>query len=160
MTSATSPWLVPRHFVPATALRNYCKASPALLRRTSSTSTCPTANRAPMFGYEESGYEEFGYEECLDMSAAPRLSPSLRDVIDKYRQLAGGFGCPLPLAAFGLSTEETERVFGIFDEDYHISRFFHFTYEPAAADGSSRSYHINGFPQSHVALDADIESIL
>src|SRR5437588_11558895 len=108
MTSATSPWLVPRHFVPATALRNYCKASPALRKRISSTSTCPTANRAPMFGYEESGYEEFGYkefgyEECLHMSAAPRLPPSLRDVIDKYPQLAGDFGCPPPSAASGHS---------------------------------------------------------
>ena len=94
------------------------------------------------------------------MSAAPRLSPSLRDVIDKYRQLAGGFGCPLPLAAFGLSTEETERVFGIFDEDYHISRFFHFSLQPAAAERSFKTYRINGFPQSHVVLDAEIESIL
>ena len=94
------------------------------------------------------------------MSASPRPSPSLRDVIEKYRQLAGGFGRPLALAAFGFSPEETERVFGVFDEDYHISRFFHFSFEPAAADGSSRSYHINGFPQSHVALDAEIESIL
>jgi hypothetical protein len=102
----------------------------------------------------------FEYDRCLDMTAAPRPSSSLRDVFEKYRQLAGGFGRPLPLAAFGLSTQETERLFGIFDEDYHISRFFHFTFEPAATDGSSRSYHINGFPQSHVALDAEIESIL
>jgi hypothetical protein len=101
----------------------------------------------------------FEYDRCPDMTAAPRPSPSLRDIIDKYRQLAGGFGRPLPLAAFGLSSEETERIFGIFDEDYHISRFFHFTFEPAD-DDSRQSYHINGFPQSHVALDADIESIL
>jgi hypothetical protein len=91
---------------------------------------------------------------------ATRPSPSLHDIIEKYRQLAGGFGGPVALAAFGLSAEETERVFGIFDEDYHISRFFHFSFEPPAADGSSRSYHINGFPQSHVALEAEIESIL
>jgi hypothetical protein len=94
------------------------------------------------------------------MTAAPRPSPSLHEVIDKYRQLAGGFGRPLALAAFGLSPEETERVFGIFDEDYHISRFFHFSLQPAAAESSTRSYRINGFPQSHVALDAEIESIL
>jgi hypothetical protein len=94
------------------------------------------------------------------MTVAPRPSPSLRDVIEKYRQLAGGFGRPLALAAFGLSPEETERVFGIFDEDYHISRFFHFSLRPAAAEPSTQSYRINGFSQSHVALDAEIESIL
>lgn len=94
------------------------------------------------------------------MTAAPRQSPSLRDIIEKYRQLAGGFGRPLALAAFGLSAEETERVFGIFDEDYHISRFFHFSLQPAAAGHAGQSYRINGFLQSHVALDAEIESIL
>ncbi len=94
------------------------------------------------------------------MSSAPRPSPSLRDVVEKYRQLAGGFGPQVALAAFGFSAEETERVFGIFDEDYHISRFFHFSLEPAAASRSAPSYRINGFPQSHVALDAEIESIL
>jgi hypothetical protein len=85
---------------------------------------------------------------------------SLRDLVEKYRQLAGGFGRPLALDAFGLSPEETERVFGIFDEDYHISRFFHFSLQPAAAERSAQSYRINGFPQSHVALDTEIESIL
>jgi hypothetical protein len=94
------------------------------------------------------------------MTTAPRQSPSLRDVIEKYRQLAGGFGSPLPLAAFGFSHEETERVFGIFDEDYHISRFFHFSLQSPAADRAGQSYRINGFPQSHVALDAEIESIM
>ena len=101
-----------------------------------------------------------GYDRCLDMTAAPRPSPSLRDVIEKYRQLAGGFGRPVALAAFGLSPEEAERVFGIFDEDYHISRFFHFSLQPAAAGRPAQNYRINGFPQSHVALDAEIESIL
>jgi hypothetical protein len=72
------------------------------------------------------------------MSTAARQPLSLRDVVEKYRQLSGGFGKPLALAAFGLSVEETERVFGIFDQ----------------------TYSINGFPQSHVALDAEIESIL
>jgi hypothetical protein len=94
------------------------------------------------------------------MTTAPRPSPSLRDIVEKYRQLAGGFGRPLALAAFGLSPQETERVFGVFDEDYHISRFFHFSLEETAAGGSPPSFRINGFPQSHVALDAEIESIL
>ena len=70
------------------------------------------------------------------MTAAPHEPISLRDVVQKYRELAGGFARPLALAAFGLSQQQTERVFGIFDEDYHISRFFHFSLQPAA-DGSA-----------------------
>ena len=94
------------------------------------------------------------------MSTAARQPLSLRDVVEKYRQLSGGFGKPLALAAFGLSVEETECVFGIFDEDYHISRFFHFSLQPAVAERAAQTYRINGFPQSLVALDAEIESIL
>jgi hypothetical protein len=94
------------------------------------------------------------------MSTAARQPLSLRDLVEKYRQLSGGFGKPLALAAFGLSVEETERVFAIFDEDYHISRFFHFTLQPVAAERAAQIYRINGFPQSHLALDAEVESIL
>lgn len=87
---------------------------------------------------------------------APHESITLREIVQRYRELAGGFACPVPLAAFGLS-QQTERVFGIFDEDYHISRFFHFSLQP---DGSAPAYRINGFAQSHVAIDAEVESIL
>ncbi len=56
---------------------------------------------------------------------------TLLAIVEKYRQLTPGFGTALPLADFGLTRDETERTFGIFDEDYHISRFFHFTLDPA-----------------------------
>lgn len=92
------------------------------------------------------------------MTVAPQPL-TLREIVERYRSLAGGFARPLPLAAFGLSQEQTERVFGIFDEDYHISRFFHFS-QQAAGSGSAPSYRINGFPQSHVAIDAEVETIL
>jgi hypothetical protein len=82
---------------------------------------------------------------------------TLREVVERYRALAEGFGKPVALKAFGLEREETEHLFGAFDEDYHISRFFHFTLDPA---GRGDSYSINSFPQSHVSLDAEIESIL
>jgi hypothetical protein len=85
---------------------------------------------------------------------------TLRDVVEKYRALSGGFGRPAPLAQFGLTREEAERVFGFFDEDYHISRFLHFTLDPALKNSSRETYQINGFAQSHVALDAEIETIL
>jgi len=78
----------------------------------------------------------------------------LRAIVEKYRELAGGFGHPVALEAFGLSREETEQVFSVFDEDYHISRFFHFSSAGGAA------YAINGFEHTHVSIDAEIESIL
>ena len=86
----------------------------------------------------------------------------LRAIVAKYQQLAGGFGMPVPLAAFGLDRAETERLFSIFDEDYHISRFFHFTLDPKTEPGGAPivAYPINGFPQTHLSLDAEIESIL
>jgi hypothetical protein len=42
----------------------------------------------------------------------------------------------------------------VYDEDYHISRFFHFRNE------AGESYTINEFPQTHVTIDAEIQSIL
>lgn len=85
---------------------------------------------------------------------------TLREVVEKYRALAGGFGRPVALAAFGLSREQTERDFAIFDEDYRISRYFHFTLETSAAARPAENFQINGFPQSHVSLDPQIESLL
>ena len=78
----------------------------------------------------------------------------LSDLVSLYLSLVGGFGEPAALSAFQLSSAETERLFSSFDEDYHISRFFHF--QCAAGAG----YKINGFPQSHVSIDADIQAIL
>lgn len=95
----------------------------------------------------------------MDLSAQRSKGPALtlREVVERYRALAGAFGKPVALGAFGLRREDAERLFGAFDEDYHISRFFHFTLDPAALEAS---WSINSFPQSHVSLDAEIESIL
>ena len=78
----------------------------------------------------------------------------LKEVVRKYLAVAGGYGKTVPLDSLGLSREEIEGVFSSFDEDYHISRFFHF--QCAAGAG----YKIGGFPQSHVSIDADIQAIL
>jgi hypothetical protein len=79
---------------------------------------------------------------------------SLRELVEKYLAAAGGYGKSVSIAALGLSREETERVFDVLDEDYHISRFFHFSNAVGA------SYQINGFPQTHISIDADIQAIL
>ena len=84
----------------------------------------------------------------------------LRQLVDKYLVLAGAFGAPVALTSFGLTAPELENLFSAYNEDYHISRFFHFSLQPAAAERAAQTYSINGFPQSHVALDAEIESIL
>ena len=78
----------------------------------------------------------------------------MRDIVEKYRAVTGGFGKPMALASFGLSRAETERLFSLLDEDYHISRFFHFR------NDSGESFQINGFPQTHVSIDSEIQTIL
>jgi hypothetical protein len=79
---------------------------------------------------------------------------SLRDLVMKYRSLAGNFGEPVALSAFGLTNAETERLFSGYDEDYHISRFFQFS------EGAGEKFSINGILATHVTLDAEIRSIL
>lgn len=79
---------------------------------------------------------------------------TLAEIVKMYLAIAGAFGGPASLAGFGLGREETERVFSAFDEDYHISRFFHFS------NSTGEMFQINGFPHTHVSIDAEIRSIL
>ena len=79
---------------------------------------------------------------------------ALRELVDRYLSAADRFGVPVDLSSFARSAAETERVFSSYDEDYHISRFFHFSQD------AGERFSINGFPATHVAIDAEIESIL
>ena len=91
------------------------------------------------------------------MSAeAQRRAPMmpLRELVDRYLSVAAHFGTPVALSSFALTPAETERLFSGYDEDYHISRFFHFSQDTDAP------LSINGFAATHVAIDAEIESIL
>lgn len=91
------------------------------------------------------------------MSAeAARRAPnmSLSELVRHYRSHAGEFGRPVALSAFPLDHAEIERMFSSYDEDYHISRFFHFS------EGDGHRFLINGIPATHVSLDGEIESIL
>jgi hypothetical protein len=78
----------------------------------------------------------------------------LRELVRLYLQHAGEFGKPVALSAFGIPAAETENIFSGYDEDYHISRFFQFS------ESAGQKFSINGFPATHVILDAEIESIL
>lgn len=90
------------------------------------------------------------------MTAAQLQSPllDLSRIVEKYLAAAGGYEKPLPLAAFAMSEQDTERLFSSLDEDYHISRFLRFS------NGSGHTYRINGFPQTHIAIEPEIQSIL
>jgi hypothetical protein len=79
---------------------------------------------------------------------------TLRELVEKYLAVAGGFSFLAPLVDFGMERQEVERVFGAFDEDYHISRYIHFT------QVSGPAYKINGFEQTHVSMDEEIRTIL
>jgi hypothetical protein len=78
----------------------------------------------------------------------------LRELIERYLSSSGGYGKAAALSAFGLSRAETESAFSQFDEDYMISRFLHFSRQ------SGESYLVSGFPQTHVSIDAAIQSVL
>ncbi|MGB8473601.1 MAG: hypothetical protein WCE61_05880 [Candidatus Acidiferrum sp.] len=79
---------------------------------------------------------------------------TLRQLVDRYLSVAGDFGKPVALSAFQLSQAETERLFSSFDEDYHISRFFHFSVS------SGEKFSINTVLATQVSLDSEIETIL
>jgi hypothetical protein len=83
---------------------------------------------------------------------APMMS--LQELYRVYTTIAVKPGEPVPLAAFGLSKEETERLFSVFDEDYHISRFFHFS------EAGDEKYFVDGESVTHVAIDPEVSSIL
>jgi len=78
----------------------------------------------------------------------------LRQIVDRYLALAGGFGAAVPLAAFAFGADETARLFSAFDEDYQVSRYMKFSRQSGA------EFSINGFPQTHVALDEGIRALL
>jgi hypothetical protein len=87
-------------------------------------------------------------------AARPAPTISLQELYRLYACLAAKPGEPVPLSAFKLSRAETEKVFSIFDEDYHISRFFHFRRE------HGDEYSINGETVTHVVMDPEIRLVL
>jgi len=87
----------------------------------------------------------------------------LGEAVSLYRKVTGGYGRSMDLAAFGLSRNETENIFSVWDEDYQISRFMELTLEAsnlAFQEPSSQPYAVNGFECSHVRFHADIERML
>ena len=79
---------------------------------------------------------------------------SLKEVVDRYHTIARQSGEPVPLFAFPFPAEEIARLFTALDEDYHISRFLHFT----SAEGEQ--FTIAGERVTHVRIDPAISSLL
>jgi hypothetical protein len=82
----------------------------------------------------------------------------LPELVKKYLAVAGSYGNSVTIASLEIPREETERVFDFLDEDYHISRFFHFS--NTSAGDVSAAFLINGFPQTHISIDSEIQSVL
>jgi hypothetical protein len=89
---------------------------------------------------------------------------TLRELVERYRERAGGYGRALHLSEFGLPREELERELSAYEEDYQISRFFRLTRAPDDENepqpGGSALYTINGFDYSHLTILPEIEEIL
>ena len=79
---------------------------------------------------------------------------SLKEVVQQYQALAKRFGVPVRLSSFAMSDEDVSKIFSAYDEDYHISRFLHFSNE------GGQQFSINGIPATHVSMDAEIKSLL
>ena len=79
---------------------------------------------------------------------------SLQEVVHRYTSLAPSFGEPVPLSAFNLTPEETSSLFTSLDEDYHISRYLHFS------RGTGTRYMIEGEEVTHIRIDPGISSLL
>jgi len=85
----------------------------------------------------------------------PQRQPTtLQELVTKYLAAAGAYGKAAAIASLGGERAEIERMLSACDEDYQISRFLHF--RNAGEDG----YNINGFPQTHLVIDSEIQSIL
>jgi hypothetical protein len=78
---------------------------------------------------------------------------TLRELVDRYDLLAHQSGEPVALSAFGLGDDETKNLFTAFDDDYHISRFFHFS------NGEGKVYMIRGEPATHLFMDLAIRAL-
>ena len=78
---------------------------------------------------------------------------SLREVVDRYLAVAGKFGQPVALAAFQLNPTEIQTLFNVLDEDYHLSRFLHFS------NIAGEAYVISGASATHLSIDPGIQSM-
>jgi hypothetical protein len=78
----------------------------------------------------------------------------LRQLVEQYLRLAKVFGTPVALRSFGSTAPELENAFSSYNEDYHISRFFHFSKQGGTV------FSIDHEPVTHISIDSEINTIL
>ncbi len=76
---------------------------------------------------------------------------TLRRIVEKYLAIAGGFAFLAPLSRICLE-REAERVFGALD-GFSTASF-------TSARFPGPAYKINGFEQTHISIDEEIQTIL
>jgi hypothetical protein len=94
------------------------------------------------------------WRATLPLSRGLTLMMTLRALVERYNTLPRKAGDAVALADFGLTPEETVKLFNSLDEDYHISRHLHFS------KGDGKTYTISGEAVTHVAIDAAISNLL
>jgi hypothetical protein len=85
------------------------------------------------------------------------------EAVKRYLEIAGEFGRAAPLASFGLSKAETEKLFAAWEEDYQINRYMLLTCEAARgieSEGPHEAYTLNGFECTHVTFQPQIQQLL
>jgi len=112
--------------------------------------------QSPRFARNDGGRWYTRREEHVIGAEGTRRAPimPLRELVRLYLDHTGEYGKAVALLDFGLSKAGVERIFSGYDEDYHISRFFHFT------EAQGQTFMIDGVPATHVSIDAEIETIL
>jgi hypothetical protein len=97
----------------------------------------------------------FGDNRFMSLEATRRapIMP-LRQLVEQYLRLAKIFGTPVALRSFGLTAPDLENVFSSYNEDYHISRFFHFSKQEGTV------FSIDNEAVTHISIDSEINSIL
>jgi hypothetical protein len=90
------------------------------------------------------------------------LTMTFSEIVKRYLEIAGEFGSAVPLANFGLSKTETEKLFSAWDEDYQINRYMLLTLEAGKGQGEGKHevYLINGFECTHITIQSQIQGLL
>jgi len=83
---------------------------------------------------------------------------NLKTAVEKYLEVVGEFGKPMPLADFGLSREATEAMVAAWEEDYQLHR--HLELIPAAGLASESAYVVSGLAYSGVVFRPSIRDVL
>lgn len=87
---------------------------------------------------------------------------NLRAAVEKYREVVGEFGQPMPLTEFGLSREATEAMVSAWEEDYQLHR--HLELIPASGgrpeSAAESSYIVGGLAYTGVVFRSSIRDVI